>query len=67
MTKRRIRDIKPGEWFTLKPIEEPKDTQVYIREEYVRSENKYICTKWADMNSSRLFKGDKEVYTDFTF
>ena len=63
----RVKDLKIGEYFTIKPIEEPKESQVYIRGEYGRSAKKYCCGKFSDISASRLFDGNKEVYTDFTF
>ena len=57
----------PYNWFTLKPIENPKENQVWIRSDYNRSEKKYWCYKWSDINSGKFISGDKEVYTDFTF
>lgn len=63
----KLKELKNGEMFTLKPIEYPKESQVYIREEYDRSTKKYICIKWSDVNAERLLKGDKEVYTEFYF
>ena len=62
-----VKDLKPGEWFTLKPIEEPKESQVYIRGEYDRSERKYECGKFSDISYSRYLKGSTPAYTDFTF
>lgn len=63
----KLKDLKKGEYFTLKPIADPKENQVYIRGEYDRSEKKYDCGRFDDISYSRLLKGDKEVYTDFTF
>ena len=63
----KVRDLKLGEWFTVKPIDEPKETQVYVREGYDRTDKKYYCSKWCDIGSYRGFKGDKVVYTDFIF
>lgn len=63
----KLKDLKIGEYFTLKPIEEPTENQVYIRGEYDRTERKYDCGKFSDISFSRLLKGDKEVYTEFTF
>lgn len=63
----KLKDLKLGEYFTLKPIEEPTENQVYIRGEYDRSEKKYDCGKFSDISYSRMFDGNKEVYTDFTF
>ena len=67
MVAKKVKDLKVGEWFTLKPIEEPKDSQVYIRGQYDRTERKYDCDKWDDISVNRYFKGDRVVYTDFTF
>lgn len=63
----KLKDLKQGEYFTLKPIPEPNGSQVWIRGEYDRSDGMYLCTRWSDMNSWRYFRGDREVYTDFTF
>lgn len=62
-----IRELKKGEFFTLKPIAEPTENQVYIRGEYDHSERKYSCGKFSDISYFRLFNGSKTVYTDFTF
>lgn len=62
-----VKELKKGDYFTLKPIEEPKESQVYVRGEYDRSEKKYSCYKFSDMNEERFYKGDKEIYTDFIF
>ena len=63
----KLKELKRGDWFTLKPIENPKESQVYIRDEYDRESKKYVCGKFSDISASRLLKGDTEVYTDFTF
>lgn len=63
----QLKDLKKGEWFTLKPIPEPKASQVYIREEYDRSTKKYVCGKFSDISASRLLKPDTVVYTEFIF
>lgn len=63
----KLKDLKIGEYFTLKPIPEPTEKQVYIRGEYDRAERKYVCGKFCDISYSRALKGDTEVFTDFTF
>lgn len=63
----KIKELKKGEFFTVKQIDNPSDSQVYVRGEYDRSERKYECYKFSDINAFRYFKGDKEIYTDFTF
>lgn len=62
-----VKQLKKGEWFTLKPISEPKESQVFIRGDYDRSAKEYECGKFSDISYSRLLKGDTEVYTDFVF
>lgn len=62
-----VKELKKGDWFTLKDIEYPKESQVYIRGEYDRGSKTYSCIKWNDMNEERFFKGTKKVFTEFTF
>ena len=68
MEERKLKDLKKGEWFTLSPIEYPTEKQVYIKDDYDRSEGKYLVIKWADaLGSGRLLKGSRVVFTGFTF
>lgn len=67
VTMKKLKNVKAGEYFTLKPIPEPKESQVYIRDEYDRSEGKYLCYKFSDVNAWRYLKGETVVYTDFIF
>ena len=62
-----IRELKKGEFFLVKALENPTENQVYVRGDYDRSQKKYECYKFSDINSIRYFKGDKDIYTDFTF
>ena len=66
-----LKDVKQGEYFTLKDYEgvfgEVSENRVYVRGEYDRSERKYECYKFADVNSYRYFDGKKIVFTGFTF
>jgi len=62
-----LRDLKPGTWFTLKPLETPREGQVWVRGEYDRAEKKYSCQNWADICRERSLKGSTPVYTDFIF
>lgn len=64
---KKVKELKIGEWFTLKPYEYPTDMQVYVRDEYVRGDKKFMAYKYGDVCYSRLFPGDKEVYVDFVF
>lgn len=62
-----VKDLKKGEYFTLKPISEPTEKQVFIRDEYDRTEKKYIAIRFDDICACRLLKPSTVVYTDFTF
>ena len=63
----RLKDLKQGDFFTLKPVEYPTEARVYIRDVWDRSAKKYAVGKFSDANDWRLMKGDKIVYTDFIF
>lgn len=62
-----LKELKKGEFFTLKEVEFPRESQVYVRGEYDRGSKTYSCYKWSDVNAERFFKGNKVVYTEFTF
>ena len=62
-----IRELKKGDWFTLKPIDEPKASQVWVRGEYDRSTKRYSVTSWDDVNRELFLKGSREAFTEFTF
>lgn len=67
MEAKKLKDLKNGEWFTLKPIEEPEERQVYIRQHYAREIKKYSVCKWSDINYETFKKGETIVYVGFTF
>lgn len=62
-----LRELKKGDYFTRKPLENPKDSQVFVKDDYDRTEKKYCCIRFSDISSCIMLKGDTEVYTDFTF
>ena len=62
-----LRSLKKGAWFTVKPIAEPTDRQVYIKDDYDREEKKFMCGRCDDISYSTYFKGDKMVYDDSNF
>lgn len=62
-----IKKVKEGEYFTLKPIPEPKESQVWVKGGYDRSYKEYDAYKYSDVNSYRGFKPNKKVYVGFTF
>lgn len=63
----KLSKLRNGEYFTVKQIDYPKEKQVYIKGDYIRSIKKYSCTKFSDINEEYFFKPDKEVFTDFVF
>lgn len=62
-----IKDLKKGTLFTLRPVDHPRESQVYVRGEYDRSARRYWAGKWDDISAGRLLKPDTPVYTDFIF
>ena len=67
MEAKRIKDLKKGEYFTLKPVEYPKESVVWIRGDYERSSKKYSVIKWNDICHESFMKGERIVYVDFEF
>lgn len=63
----KLKDVKQGEYFTRKPIDEPKESQVFIRRHYIREDKKYFCERFCDMCDGIELKGNTTVYTDFYF
>ena len=63
----KLRELKKGDYFTKKVIDEPTEKQVWIRGDYIRSIKKYECSRFDDINTVCLLKGDREIFTDFTF
>ena len=62
-----VKELKKGEFFTKKPIENPTERQVFGRGDYDRTQKKYECTRFDDINCCCYLKGGAEIYTDFTF
>lgn len=63
----KIQELKKGDYFTVKPIAEPKESQVFVYDGYNRSDKKYVGIRFNDICSCREFKKDTEIYTDFIF
>lgn len=62
-----LKNLKKGEFFTLKPIEYPNENQVYIRGDYDRSSKSYSCHKYGDVCAERMIAGSRKVFTEFVF
>ena len=63
LTAIKIKDLPAGEFFKRKP-----DAQkVYTRDEYDRSEKRYVCGDWSDISRALYLKGETIVYIGFDF
>lgn len=64
----KLRNLKKGDYFTRKPIEYPKESQVFIKDDYDRETKKFLAIKFNDAGGNGiLLSGDTIVYTDFFF
>ena len=63
LTAIKIKDLPAGEFFKRKP-----DSKiVYVREDYDRSEKRYVATDWEDTCRMLYLKGETIVYIGFEF
>lgn len=67
MEAKRLKELKKGDYFTLKPVEYAQDNEVWVRGEYDRSSRKYSIYKFSDINHESFKSGNTKVYTDFIF
>ena len=64
----KLKTLKKGDYFTRKPIAEPKESQVFIKDDYDRETKKFLAIKFSDAGGAGIqLSGDTIVYTDFTF
>lgn len=64
---RPLKDLKKGAWFTLKPIAEPTESQVWVKGDYDRIDKEFCCHSLDDINRERFFKATRLVYDDSNF
>lgn len=68
MEKRKIKDLKRGDYFTLLlQLKSPTFLRYGLEENTFLRLNAYSTYKWENINHEVIQRGDKEVYTDFTF
>ena len=67
MKKTTIEKLKRDDFFILKRISKPKESQVYVRGGYDYSNKRYCGIKFTDICSCREFKKGTIVYVDFFF
>lgn len=67
--EKQIKDIKAGEFFTLKDYgeQEVPERVVWVRGEYDKSSKTYSCYKFSDVNREHFYKGTKKVFTELCF
>ena len=59
MQKIELRKLGRGDLFRLAGND---DAPVWVRDEYDRSERKYLCYKWDDVNHWTYMRSDRGVY-----
>ncbi|MEK9749569.1 MAG: hypothetical protein VW333_12705 [Pseudomonadales bacterium] len=62
-----IKDLKKGDYLTLKNIDDPKANQVWLKDDYDKSSKSFFIVNFANMNKSKLVKGSLKIYTSFNF
>ena len=64
-----VAKLKKGYFFCLKSQgqKEIRDSKIWIRGNYVRSEGKYEIIKFSDMSHSRLVNGNTPAFLNFVF
>lgn len=63
----KIQNVENLTYITLKPIQNPKPNQVWLKCGYDKAQKKYELMNFNDINKFKYIKKDTEVYTDFTF
>ena len=63
----KVKELKKGDYFTRKATENPTDRQVLVRGDYDRTEKKYECYHFDDVNDTVYISGNKEAFVDFVF
>lgn len=62
-----IKQLKQGDFFTLQPCDDAKESRVWVRGPFNRSTKRYDCYKFSDVNHYHSFSPNLIVYTDFIF
>ena len=62
-----IKTLKKGEMFAFTEIDNIKSSQIWVKDDYCRQDNKYIVYKWSNIGVSKLVDGSKKIFTSFTF
>ena len=63
MKQVELRKVKSGDWFKRKA----DSKTVYVKDEYIRSNRRFECHDWFDINRYILLKPSTMVWVDFIF
>ena len=63
----KLAALNKGTFFVKKNISDPKESQVWVKSDYIRSEKKYECYRFDDINNVCYIPGSKTVFIGFTF
>lgn len=58
-----VKELKKGDYFKRNA----NSKSVLVKGDYIRSEKKYSCYYFDDVNKEIFLKGDKEIFIDFEF
>lgn len=64
MKATKVNKVNQGTYFKLQDTE---TAPVWVRGDYVRSDKKFSCYKFDDVNHERFFFGSSKVYNNFEF
>jgi len=68
MRQVNLNQVKPGDFFTLTPHEQPTENQVWVMDGYDRVTRMYEAHKFTDVNHDLACgRKDRKVYVDFIF
>ena len=68
MKQVKLKQVKQGDYFTLTPHFQPKESQVWVMDGYDRSTRQYDAHKFTDVNHGLANgDGDRKVYVGFYF
>ena len=63
----KVKELKKGDFFTKKPLDNPRESQVWIRGDYNHSMKRYECQRFDDASAFCYLPGEKDVCTCFSF
>lgn len=62
-----VKELSKGDFFTKRNIKYPNENQVWVRGDYDRSERRYECHRFGDVNDTQYLPGNRVVFCEFEF